>query len=141
MFEEFILNYLIVDGDILDGLEEWDFNTQVFQFSQNVSFFWGLLTRMDRFFKKRRLIGFRNTLILFLFNLLKWRWRLVIWKQSSRPEVDFLNLQSIGRVGCLSNIDLLCLLVVRVQIWLCRHLRLLRWSRVNELWLRRRWRQ
>ena len=33
MFEEFLLDYLFLDGDILDGLEEWYFNTQVFQFS------------------------------------------------------------------------------------------------------------
>jgi len=27
MFEAFLLDYLVVDGDILDDLEEWDFNT------------------------------------------------------------------------------------------------------------------
>jgi len=95
---------------------------------------------MDQSLKKRRWIFLRVTLFIFLFKLLRWRWRLVIWENSSKPKVDFLNLDNIGMVRCPSTIDLLCLLVIQVQIGLSRHMRFLGWSRMSELWLIWRWR-
>ena len=60
---------------------------------------------------------------------------MVIWKHSQRPKVDLMDFHNITRVRCLSNVDLLDLLVVWVQSWLSGNLRLLRWSRMSDLWL------
>lgn len=54
-----------------DNLEEWDFDTQVFQLSQNFSLLLDVLTRMGQSFRKMSWIGFRNTLFLFLLKLLR----------------------------------------------------------------------
>ena len=65
---------------------------------------------------------------------------MVIWKHSSKPKFDLLDLDNIGRVRCLSMVYLLCLLVIQVWIGLSGPLRLLGWSSMSELWLRLRWR-
>ena len=101
----------------------------------------GVLVRVDQSLRKRRWIYLWGTLFLFLFKFFRWRWSLVIWKHSSIPKVDFLDLHCICRIRWLSAIDLVFLLVIRVWIWLRRDMRLLRWSKVKDFWLRWRWRQ
>jgi len=65
---------------------------------------------------------------------------MIIWEHSPIPKVDLLYFHSISRIGCLSIVDLLCLLILQVRIGLIRNLRLLRWSRMSEIWLSLGWR-
>ena len=68
----------IVDRNILNGLEKWYLYTKIFQFSQEFSLLWGVLTRVDQVLGKRRLLDLSVTFFVFLLNLYRWRWRMVV---------------------------------------------------------------
>ena len=74
-----------------------------------------MLARVDQPLRKRRWIDLRNTLFLLFLKLFRGRRWVVIWKHSPRPKVDLLYFHSISRIRRLSIVDLLCLLVVRIE--------------------------
>ena len=69
IIEELFFDEIIVDRDILNGLEKWYLYTQIFQFSQELSLLWGVLNTVDQVLRKRRFLDLSITFFLFLLNL------------------------------------------------------------------------
>jgi len=90
MFETFILDDIIIDGNIFNSLEKGYFNTQIIQFSLKLNLLWGVLARVDQPLRKRRWIDLRNTLFGLSFKHIKWRRWVVILKHSPKQKVDLL---------------------------------------------------
>ena len=86
----------IVDRDILNGLEKWYIYTQIVQFFQEFSLLRGVLTRVDEALRKRRLLDLSVTFFIFLLNLYRWRWRMVVWEYSSRSNINLLYIHNIS---------------------------------------------
>ena len=99
--ETLLFNQFVVNWYIFDGLEKWNFHTQLLKFSQKLVLLWvGLCGRCELLRKGWNGFGFTS---LFFFFILRGR-KLAVWKDLPRSQVDLLDLHSIGRACCLPSI-------------------------------------
>ena len=91
--EELFLDEPIVNRDILNGLEKWYLYPKKFQFSQKFILLWAVLAMMNQALREMRLLDLSVTFFLFLLNLYKWTWMVVVW--STLPDMRLISCISI----------------------------------------------